>query len=210
MSLGKKLLSPVIWVNLIAMALVAVLIVVGVWMGLGRYTHHGEQISVPNVENKFIGDAEYTLGMEELTAVVVDSSYNRSLPSGIVISQQPKAGSLVKSGREIYLTINAKQSPTIALPDIADNSSLREAQDRLRQLGFRLGPIEEVPGDRDWIYGVKYQGRLVYAGERVPADAVLTLLVGTNKGNEDEADFDLDDDMDGEDEYGDSELFDYE
>lgn len=215
MSLGKKLLSPVIWGNLIAMALVAVLIIIAVWVGLGRYTHHGEEIIVPDVENKLIGDAEYTLEMEQLRAVVVDSTYNRSLPSGTIVSQIPQAGNKVKSGREIYLTINAKQSPTVALPDIADNCSLREAQDRLRQLGFRLGPIEHVSGDKDWIYGLKCQGRLVYAGERVPADAVITLLVGNNPGNEDDLDLDMDFDIEENEMIEDiisshSDLFDYD
>ena len=191
MGWGKKLLSPLIWGNLIAMMLVGMLIIAGVWTGLNRYTRHGEQIEVPDVGNKLIGDAEYTLEMEELKPVVVDSTFNRSLLSGTVVNQVPKPGTKVKAGRQIYLTINAKESPTVALPDIADNCSLREAQDRLRQLGFRLGPVEHVPGDKDWIYGVKCQGRLVHAGQRVPADAVITLLVGSDPGNEDDLDLDM-------------------
>ena len=185
MSLKEKLLSPIIWVNLLLMLLVMILLSIGVWIWLGKYTHHGEEIEVPNVEGKLLGDVEYTLEMLELQPIVVDSTYNRAMPSGAIMAQLPKAGSKVKSGREIYLTINSHQSPTIPRPDIADNCSLREAQDRLRQLGFRLGPIEEVDGDKDWVYGVKCMGRTIMAGERVPADAVITLLVG---GNQEETD----------------------
>ena len=185
MSLKEKLLSPIIWVNLLLMLLVMIALCIGVWIWLGNYTHHGEEIEVPNVEGKLLGDVEYTLEMIDLQPIVVDSTYNRSMPSGAIMTQLPKAGSKVKSGREIYLTINSHQSPTIPLPDIADNCSLREAQDRLRQLGFRLGPIEEVDGDKDWVYGVKCMGRTVMAGERVPADATITLLVGSNQDESD-------------------------
>ena len=187
----KKLLSPVVWGNLLAMFAVIVLLIVCTWMWLGHYTHHGEEIEVPNVVGQLVGDAEYTLEMLELEAVVVDSTYDRSKPSGTIMIQHPKAGAKVKSGREIYLTINSKQSPSIALPDIADNSSLREAQDRLRQLGFRIGPIEYRNGDKDWVYGVKCQGRTVMTGERIPTDAPITLIVGS--GQDEEEIFDYDD-----------------
>ena len=186
------MLSPILWGNLLVMALVTVALAIGAWIWLGKYTHHGEEIIVPDVEGKLIGDAEYTLEMLDLKAIVVDSTYDHSKPSGAIMVQLPKAGSKVKSGREIYLTINSKESPTVSLPDIADNCSLREAQDRLRQLGFRLGPIEYKEGDKDWVYGVKCKGRTVMAGERVPTDAVITLIVGNGTGDEEEL-FDYDD-----------------
>lgn len=191
----EKMLSPILWGNLLVMALVAVALAIGAWIWLGKYTHHGEEIIVPDVEGKLIGDAEYTLEMLDLKAIVVDSTYDHSKPSGAIMVQLPKAGSKVKSGREIYLTINSKESPTVSLPDIADNCSLREAQDRLRQLGFRLGPIEYKEGDKDWVYGVKCKGRTVMAGERVPTDAVITLIVGNGTGDEEEL-FDYDDEED--------------
>ena len=191
MSLIKKLFSPVIWGNLLVMALATVLLAIGVWVGLGIYTHHGEEVIVPDVQGKLIGDAEYSLTILGLEAVVVDSTYNRAIPSGAIMAQLPKGGSKVKSGREIYLTINSRESPSVSFPDIADNCSLREAQDRLRQLGFRMGPVEEVPGDKDWVYGVKCHGRLVMTGERVPTDAMITLVVGS--GEQEEIFFDYDD-----------------
>ena len=94
----------------------------------------------------------------------------------------------VKSGREIYLVVNAASTPTLTLPDIADNSSLREAQAKLRAMGFKLGPVEYVAGDKDWVYGVKSRGRNVYAGERVPIDVPLVLQVGNTSYEELELD----------------------
>lgn len=188
----QKMLSPILWGNLLVMGLACVAIAIGIWVWLDKYTHHGEEIIVPNLEGRLIGDAEYTLEMMDLQAVIIDSTYDHKKPSGAIMIQLPKAGSKVKSGREIYLTINSKNSPMVAMPDIADNCSMREAQDRLRQLGFRIGPVEEVDGDKDWVYGVKSQGRTVIAGQRVPTDAVITLLVGKGQ-REEEEEFDYDD-----------------
>jgi hypothetical protein len=68
---------------------------------------------------------------------------------------------------------------------VADNSSLREAQAKLTSMGFKLGPVEYIPGDRDWVYGVKSRGRNVYPGERVPVDVPLILQVGNSAADED-------------------------
>ena len=92
----------------------------------------------------------------------------------------PAPGSKVKTGRNIYLTINTRNVPTLPIPDIADNCSLREAEARLKSLGFKLGPIEYAPGDKDWVLSVKCKGRNVVAGDRVEIDCPITLVVGNN------------------------------
>lgn len=175
---NKKIFSPLIWGNLLAMGLVAVGIVVGLWYFLEDYTHHGESIEVPNVKGMPFHDAEYALQRAGLVAVVADSAYNRTLPAGTILEQLPVSGKQVKSGREIQLTINTTQTPTLTVPDIADNCSLREAEAKLKAQGFKLGPVEYIPGDKDWVLGVKCRGRHVAAGERIPIDAPLVLVVG--------------------------------
>lgn len=188
----KKLTAPIVWGNLLAMVLVVILVILGVWKGMAIYTLHGQYIEVPRVVGSQESDANYQLGSVGLVAVVVDSAYNKREPSGCILEQQPAPGRKVKRGREIYLTINTERSPTMALPDIADNSSLREAQARLTAMGFKLGPVEYVAGDRDWVYGVKCRGRNVYSGERVPIDVPLVLQVGNDK-RFDEIDDDVED-----------------
>ncbi len=169
------------------MILVVIGLCVGLWFWMNKYTRHGEKVSVPNLKGMLVHDAEYALGRLGLTCVVTDSSYNRSLPAGTVLEQLPVSGSNVKTGRDIYLTINSQQVPTISMPDIADNCSLREAEARLKALGFKLGPTEYVPGDKDWVMGVKWRGNQVYAGDRIPIDEYITLVVGTNdEGGADE------------------------
>ena len=188
----KKLFGPYVYWNLIAMVLVGIALFVGLWVWMISYTKHGESVDVPEVKGMMINDAEYALEEFNLVAVVVDSAYVRKQPAGIVLDQKPAPGSRVKSGREIYLTINQKQTPTNIIPDIAGNCSRREAEARLRALGFKIGPMEFVPGDPDWVIALKVNGREVYTGERVPSDVPVTLVIGnTDYGS-------------GEDEFGDS------
>ncbi len=176
----RKLFSPIIWGNLLAMVVAAVLLVFLVWQGMRLYTHHGEKIEVPNVKGMLLEDAKFNLEKVDLVAEVADSSYNRSLPAGTILDQTPAKGKKVKSGRTIFLTINSREMPTLVMPDIADNCSLREAQAKLKALGFKLGNVEYVHGDKDWVMDVKCGGHHVAAGERVSIDTPVILVVGND------------------------------
>ncbi len=170
--------SPIIWGNVLAIIVLAVAAVFGAKLWLDKYTHHGESIEVPDVTGKTPLEASGTLRMYGLRTEIADSSYSSQLPAGIILSQKPAAGSKVKQGREIQLTINSHSAPTIALPEIAGNSSVREAQDRLRELGFQIGATEYVDGDAGWVYSMKCNGRDVSNGEQVPIGATIVLQVG--------------------------------
>ena len=137
----NKLFGRYVWWNLLAMLLVGLALCVGLWVWMVQYTMHGESVDVPEVKGMMISDAEYALEKLDLVTVVVDSAYVRNQPAGIVLEQKPAPGSKVKSGREIYLTINQKQTPMNTIPDIAGNCSRREAEARLKALGFKIGPM---------------------------------------------------------------------
>jgi hypothetical protein len=94
--------------------------------------------------------------------------------------------------------VNTGLAPLYVVPDVADNSSARQARARMLAAGFKLTEDESIPGEKDWVYGVKYNGRELQHGEKVPAGAMLTLLVG-NGGHavaaDDSLDVDVDDDV---------------
>ena len=182
---GKFCSKFLIW-NLIAMALVVILLIVGVNYGLDWYTHHGESIRVPNIEGMRIDKARETMEECGLEIVVTDSGYNRRLPADCVLTQNPGAGLTVKSGHTIYVTINSSNSPSVAIPDVVDNSSYREAEAKLISLGFKVLPPQYVTGEKDWVYGVSCNGRKVSTGERISIEQPLTLLVGSGQYSADE------------------------
>ena len=168
------------------MALVVILLVVGVNYGLDWYTHHGESIRVPNIEGMRIAKAREMMEECGLEIVVTDSGYNKRLPADCVLTQSPGAGLTVKSGHTIYVTINSSNSPSVAIPDVVDNCSYREAEAKLISLGFKVLPPQYVTGEKDWVYGVSCNGRKVSTGERISIEQPLTLLVGSGQYGADE------------------------
>ena len=169
------------WLNLIAMPIVVIAIILGVLHWLDVYTHHGESIIVPNVNGLPVKEAQNEFSKKNLRVEIVDSNYVKGILAGAVLEQKPAAGSKVKIGRTIYLTINTGEAPKVTIPDIIDNSSFRQAEARLRALGFKLTEPEYIEGEKDWIYGVKYNGKELTSGEKIPREAVLTLCVGDDK-----------------------------
>ena len=177
----NKFKSKYLWGNLAAMALVVVLLCVGVRFGIDLYTHHGEAISIPDVRHKSFADAERILKDAGLPVVVSDTGYVKNLPPDCVLKQSPAPGEKVKSGHVIYVTNNSAHSPVITIPDVIDNSSLREAMAKLTAMGFKLGSPQYIPGEEDWVYGILVKGRHVVAGDKVSIDDVLIIQVGNGR-----------------------------
>ncbi len=173
-----KFKSLSLWGNLAAMAATVVLLALGVKYGLDIYTHHGESIAIPRIVHKDFVQAENIADNLKLKIEVVDTGYVKTLPPGCILEQSPVPGERVKSGHIIYVTINATQSPTIKLPDVIDNSSLREAMAKLTSMGFKLNPPQFIAGEKDWVYGIVVNGKHVVYGDRIPVDAKLTIQVG--------------------------------
>lgn len=177
----SKFKSKYLWGNLFAMFVVVALLCVGVKFGIDFYTHHGESIVIPDIRHKSFADAERILKDVGLYIEVSDTGFVRNLPSDCILEQAPGAGGKVKAGRIIYVTINSSHSPTITIPDVIDNSSLREAMAKLTAMGFKLGPPQYIAGEEDWVYGILVKGRHVVAGDKVSIDAVLTIQVGNGQ-----------------------------
>lgn len=173
-----KFKSKVLWGNLMAMALVIVGLAVGFKFAIDLYTHHGEAVTIPNLTHKTFDNADHILSQLGLDMVVSDTGYIKTLPPGCILEQYPAPGERVKPGRTVFVTINATHTPTITLPDVIDNCSLREAMAKLTAMGFKLNPPQFVPGEKDWVYGILVNGKHVAYGDKIPVDAKLTILAG--------------------------------
>lgn len=166
------------WLHFFGVTSFFVLLFIFCQAGVKLYTRHGQGIEVPDVKGLLYSDAEYKLHNMNLEVLVVDSDYVKDKPAGCIVDQTPIAGLKVKRNRTVYLTVNAASSPTLVLPDLADNSSKRQAMVKLRSMGLNLGPVETIDGEKDWVYAIKYRGRKIFAGDRIPSDATLTLVIG--------------------------------
>ena len=171
------------WLNILAMPVVLIIGVFTTLRWLDAYTRHGEGVIVPDVKHKPVAEALRALEAEGLQGEVTDSTYVKTLPAGCVLEYNPPMNQKVKKGRIIYLTVNTQNVPLMELPDVADNSSLREAEARLLAAGFKLMPNDTVPGEKDWVYGVKLAGRVLGQREKVPQGAYLTIVVGDGQAH---------------------------
>ncbi len=177
----RKFKSRYLIGNICAMIAVVVVACIGVKYGLDIYTHHGESISIPDVRKKTFEDARYLLEQSGLQIVVSDTGYVRNLQPGCILEQTPEPGDHVKSGHIVYVIVNASHTPTLTIPDIIDNSSLREAMAKLSAMGFKLTQPEYIDGEKDWVYGITVKGRHLVAGNKVSIDDWVTIQVGNGQ-----------------------------
>lgn len=181
--LYQKLSSRVIWGNLLAMALLTVVLVISLIVYLSYYTHHGESVIVPDVKGQTCEAAIRQLQALGLRAEVTDTGHITSLSPDIILDQSVEAGRHVKQDRMIRLTVNSAQAKTLPLPNVVDGS-LREAQMKLQAMGFRLGTVKRIEGDYDLVYRVETGGREIYAGSRVSIESPIVLVVGDGGGED--------------------------
>ena len=169
------------WLNIAGMIAVVCLAIFGVLRGLDAYTRHGQSVEVPKLSGLPVEEASAIASQKGLKCIVVDSDYVKTSIPGRILDQNPPMGQRVKEGRIIYLTINSFSIPLQAVPDVADNSSVRQAEARLLAAGFRLTSNDSIPGEKDWVYAVKYRGDSLAIGAKVPTGAILTLVIGNGE-----------------------------
>lgn len=194
MKFFKKFGGYRLWGNLLAMAVVCIGLLVGLVYWLNVYTHHGERVDVPDLYGIDYRKAQRTMADHGLRIEVSDSAYNKSMPAGSIMMQTPAAGQQVKEGRIVYVTINALSVPRVEIPDVIDNMGYRQAQAILQSLGFKLREPKLNPSvDKDWVCGLEHDGKRLWAGDKVPKGAQLTLIIGS-KTSDEEDEFLLDSD----------------
>lgn len=157
--------------------IIAVLITV-VMICLKSYTRHNDVIVVPDLVTLTPDQAAVFLEKKGLRYKVVDSTYVRTKLRGTILDQKPKAGSRVKSNRFIFLTINASESELVSLPDVKDFSQ-RQAVATLEGMEIRVAGIDYVPSEyRNLVLDVRYNGRSIATGYKLPKGSSVTLTVG--------------------------------
>lgn len=152
-----------------------------VWLSmewLDVWTRHDATLTVPSVKSLDYPEAAARLEEKGLVAVLSDSVYDKGTRPGNVIEQNPKAGTVVKEGREIYLTINAFSPKMVTLPALTD-ISVRQARSILEGLEIHNIIERRVPSEfKDLVISVRYKGTRLSPGARVPVNAPIELEVG--------------------------------
>lgn len=164
--------------TLVQMIIVFFLLIAITLYGLKLYTRHGKAVLVPDVKAMALPDALRILDREGFRYDIIDSLFIDQAVPGTIVEQTPAAGSKVKEGRIVYLSINAYSPRMITCPKVAD-MSMRQALSTLESRGLTDIKIQEVPSEYpDLALGLQYRGETLEAGDKIPAGSTVTLLVG--------------------------------
>lgn len=157
--------------------------VVLVWLAmlfLDAWTHHGDNVTVPVVKNMQYSEAAARLAANHLRIEISDSIYDTSVTPGSVVESWPKAGSVVKKGRQVYVTITAFSPKHVTVSMPVTGVSVRQAVSYLNALGIRSIRQVMVPSEyADLVEGAHADGRPLGVGSTIPVDATVVLEVGT-------------------------------
>lgn len=146
------------------------------------YTHHGESEVIPDLRGSYVEEAQVLLAKKGLYPVVIDSVYVRDKKLGTIIDQIPAPNSAVKTNRPVYIIINSRKVKQVTLPEIND-VSYRQADAMLQSVGLSVANVEYAPSEyKDLVSEVKFHGRTILPGTRVPEGSALVLVVGNGLG----------------------------
>lgn len=148
------------------------------FMMLDIFTNHGQEVKVPDVRYKLLNDAVGLLDDAGLH-YEIDSIYNEDYRPGVVIDQSPNPGSMVKSIRVVYLTVNMMYPPKVQLPKELTDMPGSDGISTLKSLGFRNVTTDTIASDKlGLIIQIKVNGQKVAAGTRAALNAKITLSIG--------------------------------
>lgn len=177
----KYLGTDVFRKNLIrAIVGIAVLLVI-IFFALRFYTRHGQTVLVPELEGLSVAEAIQKL--ESLNfEYELDSVYQMDLAPGLVIEQDPDAGTKVKENRTLYLTMITQVAPEVGFPELIEKTFV-EARSILASYGLRLGDTTyKADIARDVVLAVKFGGQTLSTGRMIPKGSSIDLVLGDGRG----------------------------
>ncbi|MDE6197528.1 MAG: PASTA domain-containing protein [Muribaculaceae bacterium] len=177
--------------HIILIILTGLILLWAVLIFLDHWTMHGSTAIVPDIKHRSYAEAKSTLAVNGLSIEISDSIYDRNSAPGTIIESWPKAGAVVKEGRQVYVTVTAfsPKQVTISMP-LTGNVSSRQAMSYLRGIGITDIRLEYVPSlYPDLVMSARYGDTQLAVGSVIPITSTVTLKVGTgpSAGEEDDS-----------------------
>ncbi len=163
--------------HLLYMLGVSVVIVVLAFLLIKVIARQGKEYELPDIYGESLQELESHNPLH-FKYVVIDSVYHADKEGGLVVQQDPKAGTMVKTHRKIYVTVTTYAPADVVLPELS-NMTVRSAVSALEAAGLRCGKLRFVDSPyRNVILEATCKGKMVYAGEKMDQGAVVDLTVG--------------------------------
>jgi beta-lactam-binding protein with PASTA domain len=164
---------------LLAVGIIVAVIIIA-FGSLNIITRHNKELTVPDFTNMSLEDAHNLAEKREVRLEVTDSVFVKRLGRGHIFSQNPVAGSKVKKGRRILITINAINPQMVEMPSLV-GFSLRQAKTELTSKGLSLGSliyVEDIATNN--VLEQRYQGKPVAPKMLLESESEIDLLLGLN------------------------------
>lgn len=162
---------------LVGMGLLFVLFF-GVFVFLRFYTRHGVEFAVCDYQGLSRDSARMLARKQGVRLEVVDSMYLITCSPGEVVGQYPAAGSKIKKGRRVFLTVNSLSAQRVPVPNVV-GTSLRQALMDLERVGLTVGKLTFTPDIAvNSVLGQSYEGRPYSVGDSLPKGSEVDLCLG--------------------------------
>lgn len=155
----RKIITRSLFVLAVWIFLTVILLLLLDRIIMPQLVRHNQQIVVPDIIEMTVAEAESTLADRGLQLVETGQEYDPFIPPGMVLSQQPDGGSLVKGKGRTIAVIISRGGEKVTVPNL-QGVSLRQARLLLERVNLGLGEIS-------WMYT-----------EDFPADVVISSAPG--------------------------------
>ena len=147
-------------------------------IALNIFTRHGRTYPVPNLSGLTVVQANEMIDRGDFRLTVSDSVYIDNRARGVIVDQNPKPDTEVKSKRRIFLTINAVIPVMVPMPNLIDLSN-RQAKAILEQQGLRISKLSYAPDiAANSVLTQKIKGISIRPGTKVPRGSKVELVLG--------------------------------
>ncbi|MCB2205115.1 PASTA domain-containing protein [bacterium] len=172
MALKDKLTSRLaIKIYIVLSSLFILMFIADAWI-MPALVHSRDEITIPDVTGKKAEAAMALLESKDLKPQIYDTASHPDIPPGHVAFQDPVANSVVREGRNVYLTVSGGEE-RIAMPNLRGRS-LRDARITLEQMEFRIGKVSYEPSD---LPAESVVSQNIAPGKRVPKNSVVEITV---------------------------------
>lgn len=163
--------------HLLYMLVISIVIIVLAFMLIKAIARQGKEYELPDYCGTPLAQLKHDNPLH-FTYVVIDSVYDAEKEGGIIIQQDPKPGTMVKTHRKVYVTVTTFAPSDVVLPELS-NMTVRSAVSALEAAGLRCGKLKFVDSPyRNMILEATCKGKMVYAGEKMDQGAAVDLTVG--------------------------------
>lgn len=182
MSLFKFLTSRTFFIQAFLALAIVVVFTFLIIQFLDFRTNHGQEIKVPDLSKMKLEIAEEKLNELDLQVFLLDTvEFNDDFPPFTILEQDPKAGSLVKDGRKIYVKLNAGEFTDITLPEFKDKT-YRQIAATIKALTLKEGKITYKPHiAKDMVLQIYQDGRRLRAGDKLKKNSTIDFVLGDGK-----------------------------